>query len=688
MNKQFPLPAVISPIAPDLRRFLDRVKESFDDPEGLVTKKDLIDTGVFKQTTGPVLEFLEPGEEIAYFTPPAPTNLVATGAMTSIILTWSGAKYNTGYAYTEVWRASVDNLGVAVLIGTVIAGMYADAVGSDSSHYYWVRMVNVNDEKGPFNSSAGVAGATSPDLEYVFSQLTQAHGSTSDAPFFQIDTATVINGVTIPAGTYIKSAQIFNGTITNAKIGTAAIDSVKIADASIITAKIANLAVTDAQIGNLNASKITAGTIAAARIGATSITAGKLVVTGTGAINAGTVGALPTSLYSTNTTTINGANITTGTITTNKLTVTPTQTFRQNSFPQTNIGEGDLWIYTAANNTVYRYDGRSPYANAGWIESEIDVVDIINSGSTTIVGNKISTGTITANHIDSAGITANKLDINGPLVINSTTGNIGSFEFHKSAFNDYNTPGFFIGNRSGSGTATFLAGNLTSYILADETGVTIVGADVHGLNTLNNAPTLPGNAITYTSGVHRFEFASGTSSIAVQMSGGGGGGGGASSGGSAGNGGTGGTTSIKVYNASDALQNTFSVGGGSGGAGNYHEGDGISGEGFGGPGSNVVPSGANAIFSGGGGSGGGNNSGGGSASGNSAGGGGAGHDRWNHDDDGGNKGSRGSFSNNTTYTVNNVFNYVIVTVGAGGSGGSGGRTGGNGSSGAVVITVS
>ena len=688
MNKQFPLPHIVSPIAPDLRRFLDRVKESFDDPDGLVTKKDLVDTGVFRQATGPVLEFLEPGEEIAYFTPPAPTNLIATGAMTSIVLTWSGVGYNTGYAYTEVWRANVDNLGIAVLIGTVIAGMYADAVGSDSSHYYWIRMVNVNDEKGPFNSAAGVAGATSPDLEYVFSQLTQAHGSTSDAPFFQLDTATVINGVTIPAGTYIKSAQIFNGTITNAKIGTAAIDSVKIADASIVTAKIANLAVTDAQIGNLNASKITAGTIAAARIGATSITAGKLVVTGTGAINAGTVGALPTSLYSTNTTTINGANITTGTITTNKLTVTPTQTFRQGSFPQSNIGEGDLWIHTSNNNTIYRYDGRSPYADAGWIISEIDVVDLVNSGSTTIVGNKISTGTITATHIDSAGITANKLNVNGPLVINSTSNNIGSFQFHKSTFNDYNTPGVFVGNRAGSGTATFLAGNLTSYILADETGVTIVGADVHGLNTLSNAPTLPGSAITYTSGgPHRFDFASGTNAITFQMSGGGGGGGGASSGGGANNGGTGGTTTLKIYNASDALQNTFSIGGGGGGAGNYHESGGVTGESFGGPGSNGVPSGANAIFSGSGGAGAGEGNGS-AGSGNSAGGGGAGHDRRFHDQDGGNKGLRGSFLNNTTYTVNNVFFYAVITLGSGGSAGGGSRTGGTGSSGAVVITVS
>jgi len=115
-------------------------------------------------------------------------------------------------------------------------------------------------------------------LEYVFSQLTQAHGSTSDAPFFQIDTATVINGVTIPAGTYIKSAQIFNGTITNAKIGTAAIDSVKIADASIVTAKIADLAVETAKIkdANITTAKIANLAVTTAQIGNAAITNAKI----------------------------------------------------------------------------------------------------------------------------------------------------------------------------------------------------------------------------------------------------------------------------------------------------------------------------------------------------------------------------------------------------------------------------
>ena len=298
--KAKPLPTVTSTVAPDLRRFIDRLRETFDDPNGLVTKTELIGTGAFKVAAGPVLKYepptLEPPE--VCFTPPAPRNLVATGAMTSITLTWSGVNYNSGYAYTEVWRASTDDLGLAVLIGTTTSGMYADAVGSDASHYYWVRMVNVADEKGPFNASRGVAGATAPDLEYVFSQLTSAYGTTSDAPFFQLDSDTTINGVTVPAGTYIKEAKIHNGEITNAKIGALAVDAAKIANATIVNAKIAdgtietakikdanittakinNAAITNAKINDLNASKINAGTISADRIGAGTITADKVTL--------------------------------------------------------------------------------------------------------------------------------------------------------------------------------------------------------------------------------------------------------------------------------------------------------------------------------------------------------------------------------------------------------------------------
>tara|TARA_R110002073_G_scaffold256803_1_gene419387 strand:- start:2026 stop:3069 length:1044 start_codon:yes stop_codon:yes gene_type:complete len=273
-----PLPAVTSIVAPDLRRFLDRLRETFDDPDGLVTKTELLDTGAFKNNTAGFLKYVEPGEETSYTSPPAPLNLVAAGSMTAIVLTWSGVNYNTGYAYTEVWRASADNLGASVLIGTATAGMYADAVGSDAAHYYWVRMVNVLNDKGPFNATAGVAGSTSPDLAYVFSQLTAAYGVSSDAPFFQLTSNTTINGVVIPAGTYIKEAKIFNGSITNAKIGALAVDAAKIADATIINAKIADATIETAKIkdANITTAKIGTAAITTAKIADGNITNAKI----------------------------------------------------------------------------------------------------------------------------------------------------------------------------------------------------------------------------------------------------------------------------------------------------------------------------------------------------------------------------------------------------------------------------
>jgi len=61
-------------------------------------------------------------------------------------------------------------------------------------------------------------------------------------PFIIQTTPTTINGVSVPAGVYMDTAFLRNGTITNALIGTAAID--------------------DAKIANLSAAKIIAGSIA------------------------------------------------------------------------------------------------------------------------------------------------------------------------------------------------------------------------------------------------------------------------------------------------------------------------------------------------------------------------------------------------------------------------------------------
>jgi len=297
--KQHPLPAVVSPVAPDLRRFLDRVRETINDPKNFVTKEELASTGAFISNLAGVLEAVPlpavegvTSEEVSCVAPPAPSGLETSGAMTSIMLLWDGVGYGVCYSHTEVWRSDVEDIGAAILIGTTAAGMYVDAVGSSAQYYYWVRFVNIKGDSGAYNQTIGTLGETAPDVGYLIDQLSDAYGSTSEAPFFQIDTATTINGVEIPAGTYMKAAYIYDAAITNAMIGNLAVDTANIALLAVDTAQIANLAVTNAQIENLNASKLNAGYIHADRIDAGTITANKIVVgNGAGAITPGYIGA-------------------------------------------------------------------------------------------------------------------------------------------------------------------------------------------------------------------------------------------------------------------------------------------------------------------------------------------------------------------------------------------------------------
>lgn len=99
----------------------------------------------------------------------------------------------------------------------------------------------------PFSEFAIVADKFS--IAPVATNPAAADGS----PFFHLTAPTVIDGVTVPAGTYMKQAYIHN--------------------AAINTAQIKDAAITDAKISNLSATKITAGTIAADRLDAAVVTA-------------------------------------------------------------------------------------------------------------------------------------------------------------------------------------------------------------------------------------------------------------------------------------------------------------------------------------------------------------------------------------------------------------------------------
>jgi hypothetical protein len=246
------LPRIVSKIPNDLRNFLDRVREYMSEggEERFVTLRELKAGGIVSTTPAgtidkPAVYGIEKSK--------APTGLTTTGALASVIIEWGEPNY-LGHSHAEIWAATTNDFTLKELVGTAEGIVFSHNIGSGATRYYWVRFVNTEQVAGPFNDTVGTVGVTGQNPDYLIEVLSDAYGVAGPAPFFQLDNPTVINGVTIPAGTYIKQAWIADATISRAKIQDLAVDSAKISD--------------------LTASKITAGNIQTGYIRSTSYTAG------------------------------------------------------------------------------------------------------------------------------------------------------------------------------------------------------------------------------------------------------------------------------------------------------------------------------------------------------------------------------------------------------------------------------
>jgi len=276
------LPTVTSSIPRDLRNFVDRLRDLVNGGGAgrLITAKELVDAGIANiDSRG---ELSPTTETISLGPPPAPTNVAASAAIQNVIVTWDLPEYPT-HAYAEVWGADTDDIGAAVLIGQSPGAIYTDSLGPDKTRYYWVRFVNTQFTTGPYNATLGTPATTGADLAYTMDVLADAYGSTSEAPFFQLDAPQVIGGVTVPAGTYMKAAFIYDGVITNAKIANAAIDDAKIASlsadkltAGTVSADVLSSTVINAKVTNIDTAVIQSGLLNIARIADGSITNAKI----------------------------------------------------------------------------------------------------------------------------------------------------------------------------------------------------------------------------------------------------------------------------------------------------------------------------------------------------------------------------------------------------------------------------
>lgn len=105
--------------------------------------------------------------------PPVPTGLAASGAMTTILVTWDNPMDAYGnHGFTEVWAAETNNFTNAVLIGQGAGFVFSHAVGEDATRYYWIRFVSSSGVKGPFNGVNGTLGQTAKNPSYLLDVLT------------------------------------------------------------------------------------------------------------------------------------------------------------------------------------------------------------------------------------------------------------------------------------------------------------------------------------------------------------------------------------------------------------------------------------------------------------------------------------------------------------------------------------
>ena len=261
------LPTVSSPLPRDLQQFVQRVREALDGGgvDAVLTARKLVAAGLITtNVSGNINPVVNP---IVIESPRPPSNLSASGAHASIIVSWNAPTYQ-GHAYSEIWAHTANVIGDAVLVGMTAGNSFAHTLGSNASRYYWARNINHNGVASSFNKTAGTLASTSQSPNFLMEILVETFGTNSQSPFFQIDTATTINGVQVPAGTYMKNAFIHNASITNAMVQDAAIDSAKIADATIVNGDIANATIQGAKIDSatIEGANIANGTITSANI--------------------------------------------------------------------------------------------------------------------------------------------------------------------------------------------------------------------------------------------------------------------------------------------------------------------------------------------------------------------------------------------------------------------------------------
>lgn len=314
-DRQPKLPGIPKVSPESMMRALEAMREIVEVREGrrpnqsvmdrFLTVRDLVDAKVIKVKSGagvynPVgtpgaptpgtIQVINPEEDLS--SPPAPTGLTAVGAMQNVILEWDDPAFSSPvYAYTEIWRASVDNLGSAVLVGTAIGSVATDPVGvTNATRYYWIRFISRANVAGPFNAVAGVSATLGFILTAHLADLLVTAQKLADASVEAVKIANLAVGSAAIANLAVGTAHVQDAAIVTAKIGLLAVDTARIADLAVTTAKMGDLSVTTAKIADASITnlKVATAAISTAHIQDANITTLKL---------AGQAVTIPVSAY-------------------------------------------------------------------------------------------------------------------------------------------------------------------------------------------------------------------------------------------------------------------------------------------------------------------------------------------------------------------------------------------------------
>ncbi len=105
-------------------------------------------------------------------TPPPPTGLVATGAYSTVLLSWDPEPVTfKNLAYTEIFVSATELRSGAVLLTRTTGSVYSHEVGAGQTRYYWIRYVSLANVTGPDNATLGTPATTAIDVGAVIDAL-------------------------------------------------------------------------------------------------------------------------------------------------------------------------------------------------------------------------------------------------------------------------------------------------------------------------------------------------------------------------------------------------------------------------------------------------------------------------------------------------------------------------------------